>query len=143
MEIRETHRNEYTISTDRDKLDVLSIHKFLANETDWANGIPLHTLKTSIENSLNFGLYYKDQQIGFARVVSDCCIFAYIMDVFVLDNYRGQGLGKLLMQHILNESHLNKVKKWMLGTRDAHGLYRQLGFTDIPAPELWMQYVRS
>lgn len=131
-----------SISTNKDLLDLPMIQTFL-RQSYWAKDRSPEIIQTSIEHSFCFGLYDNEQQIGFARVVSDCCIFAYIMDVFVLDNYRGQGLGKLLMQHILNESHLNKVKKWMLGTRDAHGLYRQIGFTDIPAPELWMQYVRS
>ena len=89
MEIRETHRSDYTISTDKDKLDVLSTHKLLANETDWANGISINTLKTSIENSLNFGLYYENKQIGFAKVISDYSIIAYLGDIYILKKYRG------------------------------------------------------
>jgi GNAT superfamily N-acetyltransferase len=131
-----------SISPDKDLLDLPMIQDFL-REAYWAKDRSPETIQTTIEHSFCFGLYHNKQQIGFARVVSDCRIFAYIMDVFVLDEYRGQGLGKLLMQYVLDESQLKEVKKWMLGTRDAHGLYRQLGFTDIPAPELWMQYIRS
>jgi len=131
-----------SISTDKTLLNVSMIHDFL-RQSYWAKDRSLETIQTSIEHSFCFGLYHNKQQIGFARVVSDCSIFAYIMDVFVLDDYRGQGLGKLFMQYILDESALKNVRKWMLGTRDAHGLYRQLGFTDIPAPELWMQWIRS
>lgn len=131
-----------SISTDKTLLDVSMIHDFLG-QSYWAKDRSFETIQTSIEHSFCFGLYHNKQQIGFARVISDCSVFAYIMDVFVLDNYRGQGLGKLLMQYILDESALKNVRKWMLGTRDAHGLYRQLGFTDIPAPELWMQSIRS
>ncbi|WP_261975542.1 hypothetical protein [Olleya sp. ITB9] len=87
LKIRETHRNDYTISTDKDKLDVFSIHKFLTNKTDWANGIPLNTLKTSIENSLNFGLYYKNKQIGFARIISDYSTIAYVYPIIFIFIY--------------------------------------------------------
>lgn len=131
-----------SISTDKTLLDIPMIHGFL-RQTYWAKDRSLETIQTTIEHSFCFGLYDNKQQIGFARVVSDGSIFAYIMDVFVLDDYRGQGLGKLFMQYILEQSLLKNVKKWMLGTRDAHGLYRKLGFTDIQAPELWMQYIRS
>jgi GNAT superfamily N-acetyltransferase len=131
-----------SISTDKNLLDVAMIYDFL-RQSYWATNRSLETIQTSIEHSFCFGLYDNGQQIGFARVISDCSVFAYIMDVFVLDNYRGQGLGKSLMQYILDESVLKNVRKWMLGTRDAHGLYRQLGFTDISSPEMWMQSIRS
>ena len=101
MKIRETHRSGYTISTDKGKLDILGIHKFLAKETDWAKGIPINTLKTSIENSLSFGLYYENKQIGFARVISDYSTFAYLGDVYVLKEYRGKGLSKWLIHEIM------------------------------------------
>ena len=87
MEVRETHKNEYTISTNKKKLDIDSIHKFLAKETDWASGIPINTLKISIENSLNFGLYYKNKQIGFARIISDYSTIAYLGDVYILKEH--------------------------------------------------------
>lgn len=131
-----------SISADKTLLDVSMIHDFLS-QSYWAKNRSLETIQTSIEHSFCFGLYDHTQQIGFARVVSDCSIFGYIMDVFVLDNYRGQGLGKLFMRYILDDSALKNVKKWLLATKDAHALYRQLGFTDIPAPEFWMQKIRS
>lgn len=133
---------DISVSTDKSLLDVSMIYDFLS-QSYWAKERSLEAIQTSIEHSFCFGLYHNNKQIGFARVISDCSVFAYIMDVFVLDNYRGQGLGKSLMQHILDESVLKNVRKWMLGTRDAHGLYRQLGFTDISSPEMWMQSIRS
>lgn len=131
-----------SISTDKTLLDISMIHDFL-RQSYWAKDRSLEAIQTSIEHSFCFGLYDNKQQIGFARVISDCSVFAYIMDVFVLEAYRGQGLGKSLMQYVLDESELVNVRKWMLGTRDAHGLYRQLGFTDISSPEMWMQSIRS
>ena len=107
----ETHRNGYTISTDKNKLDVLSIHKFLSNETDWANGIPIDTLKTSIENSLNFGVYCKNKQIGFARIISDYSTIAYLGDVYILNEYRGKGLSKWLINEIMEHPNLQGLRR--------------------------------
>jgi len=107
LKIRTTHRNEYTISTDKDKLDIVSIHKFLANETDWANKIPIETLKKSIENSLDFGLYYKNKQIGFARIISDYSTIAYLGDVYILEAHRGNGLSKWLLNEMLSTNMVN------------------------------------
>ncbi|CAL2101501.1 GNAT family N-acetyltransferase [Tenacibaculum sp. 190130A14a] len=139
MKIREVHRNDYTISTDKDRLDILSIHKFLSNETDWAKGIPLHTLKTSIENSLNFGLYHKKQQIGFARVISDYSTIAYLGDVYVLEEYRGKGLSKWLINEIIEHPNLQRLRRWILLTNTAEWLYEKFGFTEIPNPEFYME----
>ncbi len=107
----EVYKNDYSISTDKDKLDILSIHKFLANETDWANGIPINTLKTSIENSLNFGLYYQNKQIGFARIISDYSTIAYLGDVYILKEYRGKGLSKWLMNEIMKHPNLQGLRR--------------------------------
>ena len=139
LKIRETHRNDYTISTDKDKLDILSIHKFLANETDWANGIPINTLKTSIENSLNFGLYYKNKQIGFARIISDYSTIAYLGDVYILKKYRGKGLSKWLINEIMEHPNLQELRRWILLTDTAEWLYKKFGFTEIPNPEFYME----
>jgi len=139
LEIRETHRNDYTISTDKDKLDILSIHKFLANETDWANGIPINTLKKSIENSLNFGLYYQNKQIGFARIISDYSTIAYLGDVYVLKEYRGKGLSKWLINEIMEHPNLQGLRRWILLTDTAEWLYKKFGFTEIPNPEFYME----
>ncbi len=139
MKSRETHKNDYTISTDKDKLDILSIHQFLANETDWANGIPLSTLKTSIENSLNFGLYYKNKQIGFARIISDYSTIAYLGDVYILKEYRGKGLSKWLINEIMEHPNLQGLRRWILLTDTAAWLYKKFGFTEIPNPEFYME----
>lgn len=139
MKIIESYRDDYTISTNKDKLDILSIHKFLANETDWAKDIPINTLKTSIKNSLNFGLYYKNQQIGFARIISDFSTIAYLGDVFVLQEYRGKGLSKWLINEIMQHPNLQGLRRWILLTNTAEWLYKKYGFTEIANPEFYME----
>ncbi|WP_077401586.1 GNAT family N-acetyltransferase [Cellulophaga omnivescoria] len=139
MKIIESYRDDYTISTNKDKLDILGIHKFLANETDWAKDIPINTLKTSIKNSLNFGLYYKNQQIGFARIISDFSTIAYLGDVFVLQEYRGKGLSKWLINEIMQHPNLQGLRRWILLTNTAEWLYKKYGFTEIANPEFYME----
>ena len=139
MQIRETRRNEFTISTDKNKLDISSIHDFLANKTDWANGIPINTLKTSIDNSLNFGLYFENKQIGFARIISDFSTIAYLGDVYILEEYRGKGLSKWLIQEIMEHPNLQGLRRWILLTDTAEWLYRKFGFTEIPNPKIYME----
>ena len=139
LKIIESHKNDYTISTDKNKLDISTIHKFLANETDWSYGIPLDTLKTSIENSLNFGLYYKDQQIGYARIISDYSTIAYLGDVFVLKEFRGNGLSKWLITEIMQHPNLQELRRWILLTDTAEWLYKKFGFTKLPNPEFYME----
>ncbi|MDO6518545.1 GNAT family N-acetyltransferase [Zobellia uliginosa] len=139
MEIRETHKNGYTISTDKDKLDISCIHKFLSNEADWSKGIPISTLKTSIKNSLNFGLYYNNEQIGYARIISDYSTIAYLGDVFVLEAYRGNGLSKWLMGEIMEHPNLQGLRRWILLTDTADWLYKKFGFKQLPHPELYME----
>jgi len=139
LKIIETHKNGYTISTDKNKLDINSIHKFLANETDWSNGIPMNTLKTSIENSLNFGLYHKNKQIGFARIISDYSTIAYLGDVFILKEYRGKGLSKWLIKEIMEHPNLQGLRRWILLTDTAEWLYKKFGFTELPYPESYME----
>ncbi|WKB79952.1 GNAT family N-acetyltransferase [Cellulophaga lytica] len=139
MKIIELYRDDYTISTNKDKLDILSIHKFLANETDWAKDIPINTLKTSIKNSLNFGLYYKNQQIGFARIISDFSTIAYLGDVFILQEYRGKGLSKWLINEIMQHPNLQGLRRWILLTNTAEWLYKKYGFTEIANPEFYME----
>ncbi len=139
MKIIEAHRNDYTISTDKDKLDILSIHKFLANEADWARGIPLNTLETSIENSLNFGLYHGKKQIGFARIISDFSTIAYLGDVYLLKEYRGRGLSKWLINEIMEHPNLQGLRRWILLTDTAEWLYEKFGFTELPNPGLYME----
>ena len=120
----------FLISTDRSKLDVDVIHRFLARSY-WAEGIPRETVMRSIENSLCFGVYDNARQIGFARVISDFATYAYVADVFILGPYRGRGLGKELMASIMAHPDLQGLRRWSLGTRDAHGLYAQFGFKPV------------
>lgn len=123
----------YEIDTDRTRLDMRVIHGFLA-ASHWARGIPMALLQRAIRRSLPFGLYKDGKQVGFARVVTDGATFAYLADVFVLETERGRGLGRWLVESILAHPGLQGLRRWLLGTRDAHGLYRQTGFTEPPAP---------
>ncbi|MFL6468492.1 MAG: GNAT family N-acetyltransferase [Pyrinomonadaceae bacterium] len=127
------------MSTDRARLNIDVIHRFLSNESYWAQNRTLEQTKTAIENSVCFGLYQGSEQIGFARVVSDKATFAYIGDVFVLDEFRGQGLGKILMEAMLSHPELQGLRRWVLATKDAHGLYEQFGFSELKFPERWME----
>ena len=139
MENIEIHFDEYTISTDKRKMDVLAIHNFLAHYSGWSNDIPLERVKTSIENSLNFGLFHQEQQIGFARVISDYSTIAYLGDIYVLENYRGKGLSKKLMEVVMGHPHLQGLRRWILLTSTADWLYEKYGFKKLPKPELYME----
>ena len=134
----EWRQGEYLITTLKERLDIATIHGFLTTSY-WAAGIPFDTVKRSIEHSLNFGLFQNDQQIGFARVITDYTTFAYLADVFVLEPFRGRGLSKWLMQVIIAHSELQGLRKWVLFTRDAHGLYTQVGYTSLAKPERAME----
>jgi GNAT superfamily N-acetyltransferase len=123
--------DEYEISTDNKRLDLALIHDFLANESYWAKGIPPQVVKKSIDNSLCFGVYHQDRQVGFARVVTDYATAAYVGDVFILEPYRGKGLGKRLVGTIMNHPELQGLRLWLLGTLDAHGLYEKYGFQRV------------
>ena len=135
----DTWRNgEFEISTDPERVDRDATHAFLTNDSYWAAGVPRDVFDRSIEGSLVFGIYRGQEQVGFARVVSDRATFAWIGDVFVRDELRGHGLGKWLMQTIVTHPELQGLRRWMLATRDAHGLYKQSGFTELPDPTLFM-----
>jgi len=129
---------EYVISTDKHLLDLTAIHSFLVRSY-WAEGIPLETVKKSIEHSLNFGVYIAGKQIGFARVITDYATYAYIGDVYILEDFRGQGLSKWLMQAIADHPELQGLRRWTLLTRDAHELYRKTGFTEPQNRERYME----
>ena len=134
------HESEnFEISTDKERLDVETIHRFLSEESYWAQNRTLQQTRTAIENSLCFGIYLKGSQIGFARVVSDFATFAYVGDVFVLSEFRGQGLSKRLMESIVAHPNLQGLRRWLLATRDAHGLYEQFEFSSLKFPERWME----
>lgn len=134
MEIKQ---GNFFISTDVSRLDLGVIHSFLT-QSYWANGIPLDIVKKSIENSLCFGVYNQGRQVGFARVITDYATFAYLADVFVLPSERGQGLSKWLMQTIKEHPKLQGLRRWMLATRDAHGLYEKYGFERVIDPDKLM-----
>jgi GNAT superfamily N-acetyltransferase len=136
---REWQRGEYTISTDNKRLDIRRIHDFVSNQSYWAKGRAIETVQRALDNSLNFGLYKNNQLIGFARVVTDYATFAWIADVFVLSEHRGQGLSKWMMEVILSHRELQGFRRWVLATRDAHGLYARFGFIPLHRPERWME----
>jgi N-acetylglutamate synthase-like GNAT family acetyltransferase len=140
-QILETQRANFTISTDPKRLDVDTICEFL-KRAYWANTRPRERTERAIQNSLVFGVYDGARQIGVARVVSDYSIFAYLCDVFIHEDYRAQGLGKWLIQTIMEHPGLRDMRRWLLVTSDAHGLYKQFGFTAIEDPEHWMQNFR-
>lgn len=129
----------FLISTDKQLLDFDAIHNYLDKISYWAKGIPAERLRRAIENSICFGVYHHKKQIGFARVITDEATFAYLADVFILDEYRKQGLSKWLMQTVMQQPNFEGIRRWSLATRDAHGLYAQFGFTPVDKPELWMQ----
>jgi GNAT superfamily N-acetyltransferase len=134
-----THIDGFIVSADKSKLNFNVIHKYLSNSY-WAKNIPIAIVKKSIEGSLCFGVYNdKEEQIGFARVITDCTTFAYLADVFILDEYQGKGLSKLMMSFIINHPDLQGLRKWLLATKDAHGLYTQFGFTSLPDPSKYME----
>lgn len=130
------------ISTDPSLLDVPFIHGFLSTSY-WAKGRSLEDMETIIRHSLNFGAYLDDQQIGYARVVTDFVQFAYLLDVFIAPNQQGKGYSKQLMTHLLNAPELKRVKVWRLATTDAHALYKQFGFQPLAKPENLMELIRS
>ena len=137
-EQNEWQRGEYTISTDETRLDSAFVHDFLSRSY-WARNIPLETVRRSIENSLCFGLFEAETQIGFARIITDRATFAYLCDVFVIEDYRGRELSKWLMETIVAHPEVQNLRRWLLATKDAHGLYSQFGFTPLDAPEVFMQ----
>ena len=133
------HRDEYSISSDRSRLDLNLIHNYLSNESYWASGRSREVVARSIENSLPFGIYRGDEQVGFARVVTDYATFAWVADVFVLPAHRGRGLSKWLMEIIIAHPQLQGFRRWVLSTRDAHGLYERFGFIKLHRQERWME----
>lgn len=139
MEITEVSFGDFLITTDRNKMDIIAIHDFLANHSGWSYGIPLDKVKVSIDNSLNFGLFHKGQQIGFARVISDFSTIAYLGDIYVLESYRGQGLSKKLMNSVMKHPSLQDLRRWILLTSTAEWLYEKYGFSKLPKPEIYME----
>ena len=131
--------DNFYISMDKSRLDVLFIHDYLSNNSYWAKGRSVELVKKSIENSLCFGVFTKeDKQIGFARIATDYVVFAWLMDAFIVEDYKGIGLGKYLVETIVNHPELKNVNGIGLRTNDAHGLYKKFGFDEISNPETWM-----
>ena len=130
---------EFVLSTDKSLLDVDVIHTFLSEESYWANRRTREQTLTAIENSICFGVYQGDRQVAFCRVVSDRATFAYLGDVFVLPEFRGKGLSKLMMEATIAHPELQGLRRWLLATRDAHGLYEQYGCAPLRVPERWME----
>jgi GNAT superfamily N-acetyltransferase len=137
--VNEWRKEDFVISTDRSRLNIEFIHKFLSNQAYWAIGRSFEVVQQAIENSLNFGLFHGSQQIGFARVVTDYATFAWIADVFIIDEYRGRGLGVWLIRIITLHPQLQGFRRWILATRDAHELYRRFGFNELANPQRYME----
>ena len=136
--------DEFQISTDKDKLDVNFIHQYLSKKSYWAKGRRLELVEKSIENSLCFGVYDANEvQVAFARIATDYVVFAWLMDVFVIEKHQGKGIGKLIMDAIVNHEALTKVNGIGLRTNDAHALYEKFGFEKIENAETWMLRKKS
>lgn len=132
--------NDIFISDDKSKLDTDIIHKFLSTSY-WAEGRSVEAVKKSIDNSICFGVYLDSRQIGFARIITDYVVFAYLLDVFILEEFRARGYSKLLLRTIFDDARFNGIKKWMLATKDAHSLYSQFGFEQLQRPERLMEKI--
>ncbi len=132
-------RGEFEISTERARLDLDALHEFLSGRSYWARGRSRELVARSVEHSLPFGLYDAGRMVGFARVVTDYATFAWLADVFVLEEYRGRGLAKWLVEVVTAHPDLQGMRRWLLATKDAHELYRRFGFTELARPELWME----
>lgn len=132
-------RDRFELSDDRTRLDIKLIHEYLSTESYWAIGRDIEAVERSIENSLPFGVYKDNAQVGFARVLTDYATFAWIADVFILKEYRGLGLSKWLMEVILAHPDLQGFRRWVLATKDAQELYRKYGFKELKRPERWME----
>lgn len=134
---------EFTISTDPERLDLNVVHGFLAGEAYWSRGIVRERLERAIRNSLCFGLYDRDTQVGFARVITDRATFAYLCDVFLLESHRGRGLGQWMIQTVHRHPDLAGLRRWALLTRDAHSFYERLGWQRTDQPEMYMEITAS
>jgi GNAT superfamily N-acetyltransferase len=140
-QLMEIHRDQFTISTDPSRLDMNAVYDFLSRSY-WAKTRPQERTDKAFANSLAFGLYEDNKQIGMGRVVTDFAIVAYLCDVFIHEDFRGHGLGKWLVQSIFEHPDLKHVRRWLLATDDAHGLYQQFGFGPLTETEKWMQRLR-
>jgi GNAT superfamily N-acetyltransferase len=138
LPVVECQKDGFTISTDKSRLDVTAIYEYLTGDSYWSHGIPRCIVERSIQGALCFGVYQGEQQVGFARVITDASTFAYLLDVFILGPYRKRGLGKWLVETILAHPQLQTIRSWMLSTWDAQELYARYGFTPLEHPEYMM-----
>lgn len=138
IEILNVSKGDYHITTDLNKIDLAVVHDYLSNQSYWTPGISFEKVEKAARHSLNFGLFHGDRQIGYARVITDYCQIAYLGDVFILEAYQGQGLGVWLIEMVHAHPDLQNLRNWLLGTRDAHGLYRKFGWIAPPEPQRWM-----
>ncbi|HEX5705906.1 MAG TPA: GNAT family N-acetyltransferase [Pyrinomonadaceae bacterium] len=136
---QEWRRGEFSISTERARLDIETIHRFISERSYWGKGRDIEVVRRSIEGSLPFGVYRGERLVAFARVVTDYATFAWLADVFVLEEFRGQGLGRWLIETILGHPDLQGFRRWVLATKDAHEIYRPFGFQELKRPERWME----
>jgi GNAT superfamily N-acetyltransferase len=137
--IWEKQIGEFLFSSDKSKLQPDIIHYYLSVESYWAQGVPYERVLKSIEGSVCFGVYYEGKQIGFARVITDNATFGYMADVFILEEFRGRGLSKQLVQFMMDYPEFRGLRRFMLATRDAHELYKKFGFTPLSTPERFME----
>jgi GNAT superfamily N-acetyltransferase len=136
-------RGAYTVSTDRERLDRPLIRRFLHEEAYWSRGVPAEVVDRALDHSLVFGLFTGADQVGFARVVTDRASFAYLADVFVLPEHRGQGLGTMLVESVLAHPDLQGLRRFLLATRNAHPLYRRFGFAPLERAERFLTIERT
>jgi GNAT superfamily N-acetyltransferase len=135
-QIDEHQEGDFIVSTDPKRLDRVFTYQWLANEAYWSQGLPFNVFKRMVDHSLCFGVYYRTgKQVGFGRVITDYTTFAWLTDVFIIDEYRGKGLSVFLMNCILGHPELKILRRWLLGTDQAHGLYRKFGFGELDHPE--------
>jgi GNAT superfamily N-acetyltransferase len=134
----ERRRDDYLISTARERIDLALVHRFLSEESYWARNIPLALVERAVDHSLPFGVYHAEQQVGFGRLITDYATFAYLADVFIVAGHRGRGLGTWLVQSALEHPELQSLRWWLLVTQDAHEVYRRAGFSELTNPERFM-----
>ena len=142
--IQEKQHGEYLISSDPKRLDLRFVHNWLATESYWCRGIPFEVVQRLVDHSLCFGVYHESgEQVGFGRVVTDYTTFAWLTDIFIIETHRGLGLSVILMEVIMDHPELQILRRWLLGTDFAHGLYRKFGFEDLDDPQNFLTLHRS
>jgi GNAT superfamily N-acetyltransferase len=139
----EQRRGDFVISTEAGRIDLDVVHGFLAGESYWSRGIARERLARAIRHSLCFGVYDGERQVGFARVVTDRATFAYLCDVFLLEAYRGRGLGEWMIEAVSGHPDLSGLRRWILATRDAHPFYERFGWSRLARPEMYMEILAA